>query len=163
MGIAHNLKKLRNEKGLTQDELSKLLNINRATYAHYETGRREPDLETLKMLAKFFNVSLDELTCNVFDPACGTGNTLINTANYISNNELQKEVNQNPDTTKKLELLIDNKNTHSNIKQISETLAEKFLDLLIDAGEIKSKEDLTTDKVFKILNKIFDQLKEDTK
>ncbi|WP_333888258.1 helix-turn-helix domain-containing protein [Clostridium sp.] len=61
MSVSTNLKKLRTEKGLTQDELSKELNINRATYAHYETGRREPDIETLKLLAKYFNVSLDYL------------------------------------------------------------------------------------------------------
>lgn len=55
------------------------------------------------------------------------------------------------------------RNPYSNIKQVSESLAERFLDLLIDSGEIKTKEDLTTDKVFKILNKIFSELKEDTK
>lgn len=64
MDISHNLKKLRLEKGLTQIELSKNLNINRATYAHYETGRREPDIETLKLLADYFNVSVDYLLGN---------------------------------------------------------------------------------------------------
>lgn len=64
MDIAHNLKKLRSERGLTQIELSKNLNINRATYAHYETGRREPDIETLKLLADYFNVSVDYLLGN---------------------------------------------------------------------------------------------------
>lgn len=61
MNISSNLKKLRTEKGLTQEELSKILNINRATYAHYETGRREPDAQTLKLFAEYFNVSLDYL------------------------------------------------------------------------------------------------------
>lgn len=64
MDIAHNLKNLRLERGLTQIELSKNLNINRATYAHYETGRREPDIETLKLLADYFNVSVDYLLGN---------------------------------------------------------------------------------------------------
>ncbi|OAA90911.1 helix-turn-helix domain-containing protein [Clostridium ljungdahlii] len=61
MDISHNLKKLRSEKGLTQIELSKNLNINRATYAHYETGRREPDIETLKLFSDYFNVSVNYL------------------------------------------------------------------------------------------------------
>lgn len=61
MNISFNLKTLRSEKGLTQEELSKILNINRATYAHYETGRREPDAQTLKSFAEYFNVSLDYL------------------------------------------------------------------------------------------------------
>lgn len=67
MSVSTNLKKLRTEKGLTQEELSKNLNINRATYAHYETGRREPDIETLKLLAKYFNVSVDYLLGNSDD------------------------------------------------------------------------------------------------
>jgi len=67
MSVSINLKKLRTEKGLTQEELSKNLNINRATYAHYETGRREPDIETLKLLAKYFNVSVDYLLGNSDD------------------------------------------------------------------------------------------------
>lgn len=67
MSVSTNLKKLRNEKGITQNELSKALNINRATYAHYETGRREPDIQTLKLLAKYFNVSVDYLLGNIND------------------------------------------------------------------------------------------------
>ncbi len=55
------LKKLRAEKGLTQEDISNELKINRATYAHYETGRRQPDTGTLEMLAEYFNVSVDYL------------------------------------------------------------------------------------------------------
>ncbi|WMM24089.1 helix-turn-helix transcriptional regulator [Tissierella sp. MB52-C2] len=61
MSLSENLKKLRSCKGLTQEEVSKDLNMNRATYAHYETGRREPDVGTLKLLANYFNVTTDEL------------------------------------------------------------------------------------------------------
>jgi transcriptional regulator with XRE-family HTH domain len=64
MNISNNLKILRSQKGITQNELSKILNINRATYAHYETGRREPDIETLKLLADYFGVSVDFLLGN---------------------------------------------------------------------------------------------------
>lgn len=61
MSLSENLKRLRNHRGLTQEEVSKYLKMNRATYAHYETGRREPDVATLKLLADFFNVTTDEL------------------------------------------------------------------------------------------------------
>ena len=61
MSLPENLKKMRDYKGLTQEEVSKDLNMNRATYAHYETGRREPDVSTLKLLADYFNVTTDEL------------------------------------------------------------------------------------------------------
>lgn len=55
------LKLLREETGLTQEELAKKLNISRGTYAHYETGKREPGFETLSLLADFFGVTIDYL------------------------------------------------------------------------------------------------------
>ena len=64
MSLSDNLKILRNNLGLTQEQVSKDLKINRATYAHYETGRREPDVEMLKLLAKYYNVATDDLLDN---------------------------------------------------------------------------------------------------
>lgn len=58
------LKILRNKKGLTQQDLSDILHIARSTYAQYELGSREPDYETLKKIAQFYNVSLDYLLEN---------------------------------------------------------------------------------------------------
>lgn len=59
MSFPSRLRQLRSETGLTQEELSKRLHINRTTYAHYETGRRLPDMETIRMLANFFDCSVD--------------------------------------------------------------------------------------------------------
>jgi len=61
LSLSNNLRILRNNLGLTQEQVSKDLKINRATYAHYETGRREPDVEMLKLLAKYYNVTIDVL------------------------------------------------------------------------------------------------------
>lgn len=55
------LKELRQQHGLSQTKLSKMLNIKRVTYNKYELGTNEPSLDTLKMLAKFYDVSLDYL------------------------------------------------------------------------------------------------------
>ena len=55
------LKSLRNSRGLTQDELSKILKISRSTIGMYENGAREPDFETLELIADFFNVDIDYL------------------------------------------------------------------------------------------------------
>ena len=55
------LKSLRATKGLTQDELSKQLNISRSTIGMYEKGAREPDFETLELIADYFNVDTDYL------------------------------------------------------------------------------------------------------
>lgn len=56
------LKELREAKGLTQEEVAKIINISRAGYCHYENDRKEPKIETLKILANFYNVSMDYLT-----------------------------------------------------------------------------------------------------
>ncbi|MCI6511910.1 MAG: helix-turn-helix domain-containing protein [Coprococcus catus] len=55
------LKALRKAKGLTQDELAKRLEISRSTIGMYEKGAREPDFETLTLIADYFNVDVDFL------------------------------------------------------------------------------------------------------
>ena len=59
------LKKLREEKGLTQSELGKKLGISPSTVGMYEQGRRVPDVPILKKMSAFFNVSIDYLLENV--------------------------------------------------------------------------------------------------
>ena len=55
------LKSLRLSNKLTQDELSKKLKISRSTIGMYENGSRQPDFETLELIADFFNVDIDFL------------------------------------------------------------------------------------------------------
>lgn len=59
--LGDKLQKLRQEKKLTQEQLSKAIGITRGTYAHYEINKRQPDYETLQKLADFFDVSIDYL------------------------------------------------------------------------------------------------------
>ncbi len=59
--LSERLKSLRKEKDLTQRELANILNISNGTIAMYETNKRQPDNETLTILADFFNVSTDYL------------------------------------------------------------------------------------------------------
>lgn len=55
------LKEIREDKGLTQFEISKLLNISQVAYSYYELERRQIDLESLKKLARYYNTSIDYL------------------------------------------------------------------------------------------------------
>lgn len=52
---------LRKERGMTQEVAAKRLKIARSTFANYENGIREPDNETLKQIADFYEVSIDYL------------------------------------------------------------------------------------------------------
>ena len=59
--FAQKLKKLRLEKGLSQKEVSTALGLTRNAFTNYETGVREPSLETLKNICLFLEVSSDYL------------------------------------------------------------------------------------------------------
>lgn len=55
------IKELRKEKGLTLDELSEKVGINRATLNRYENEKSEPKLDTWKKLAAYFDVPVSYL------------------------------------------------------------------------------------------------------
>ena len=53
-----NLKKARLESGLSQKELSENIGVAKSTYSLYESGKREPNVNTIKKIASALNVSL---------------------------------------------------------------------------------------------------------
>lgn len=61
MEINEILKKEREERNLTQQEMAEKLNISRVAYTLYETGKNTPTIENLKKIADLYNVSLDYL------------------------------------------------------------------------------------------------------
>ena len=61
MTFGEKLKKLRTAKELTQDELAEALFVSRTAVSKWESGRGYPNIESLKALAKFFRVTVDEL------------------------------------------------------------------------------------------------------
>jgi len=61
MDLGSRLRKLREEKGISQLELAKALNLSNIMLSRYEKNRRSPDYETLNKLADFYEVSTDYL------------------------------------------------------------------------------------------------------
>lgn len=61
MSFGDNLRTLIEERNLTQKELAKQLNIAPSTMGSYVQNTREPDFNTLKLLAKYFDVTTDYL------------------------------------------------------------------------------------------------------
>ncbi|WP_224370596.1 helix-turn-helix domain-containing protein [Hyalangium versicolor] len=59
--LARNIKGLREARGATQAQLSKLAGIPRATWAHLESGASNPTLAVLHRVASALQVSLEEL------------------------------------------------------------------------------------------------------
>lgn len=63
--IGEKLKELRKARNLTQNDISKMLDIRQSTYSGYENNEHEPDIKTLIKIADILKVSLDYL-CNRF-------------------------------------------------------------------------------------------------
>ena len=61
MKLGQKLKQLRSSKGLTQKDLAEQLNVSFQTVSKWENNENEPDLETVKQLAKVFGCSIDYL------------------------------------------------------------------------------------------------------
>ena len=57
----NHIKKIRLEKVIKQGDLADMLSVKQTTVSGWETGYREPDLESLKRMADIFNCSIDEL------------------------------------------------------------------------------------------------------
>lgn len=64
------LELLRKEKNLSQNALAKKINMTQQRISAYEKGKREPDIETLKQFAEFFQCTIDYITgkSNVRNP-----------------------------------------------------------------------------------------------
>ena len=52
---------LRKKKELTQEELAEILYVSRTAISKWESGRGYPSIESIKEIAKFFSVTIDEL------------------------------------------------------------------------------------------------------
>ena len=61
MTLGEKLKKLRTDKGFTQEELAEALYVSRTAVSKWESGRGIPNIESLKAISKCFSVTVDEL------------------------------------------------------------------------------------------------------
>lgn len=55
------IRRLRKESGYTQEEVSRMLNIQRQTYSNYENALRVPPIEIIVALSELYHVTLDSL------------------------------------------------------------------------------------------------------
>jgi len=61
MEFNEKLQELRRKKGLTQEELAAALYVSRTAISKWESARGYPSIESLKAIAKYFSVTIDEL------------------------------------------------------------------------------------------------------
>ena len=63
MNLSEKIQTLRKEKGLTQEQFADMLYVSRTAVSKWENGRGMPGMDSLKMIAKVFEISIDELLC----------------------------------------------------------------------------------------------------
>lgn len=61
MNLAENLKKIRKENNLSQEQLAEKLSISRQSVSKWESGQAYPEMDKVLQLCKLFNVSVDDL------------------------------------------------------------------------------------------------------
>lgn len=66
--FGNRLKKLRQQKKLTQSQLAEAVGLDQSTISYYERGKKAPEIQTLDKIATFFNVSIDDLWSNAVYP-----------------------------------------------------------------------------------------------
>ena len=62
--LGERLKILRHNNKMTQEEVSRYLNVQRQSYSHYENDKRMPSLDILMRLSKLYSISLPSLLCD---------------------------------------------------------------------------------------------------
>lgn len=69
MAMKNNVRRLRESRDMTQEQLANVLGVKRATVAQWESGMAYPRMSTAIELVRFFGVSLDELMADARDKA----------------------------------------------------------------------------------------------
>ena len=63
------IRDIRNDRGLTQKQIAKILHVSQNTYSQYEIGTSRFPLDVVVKLAEFYDVSMDYLVGLTDDPA----------------------------------------------------------------------------------------------
>ena len=59
--MKNNLKVLRQDKKISQDELAAILKVSRQTINSIETGKFDPSLKLVIKMTRYFNVELEKI------------------------------------------------------------------------------------------------------
>lgn len=120
MSFGNRLRNLRLQNNMTQEDLSKRLNLSRATVGRYETNERFPDKNTLLQIADIFDVSTDYLLERTNNP------------NSYSNKEKSLDKTNNP--YYEIEEKIIQRLILEELINIGEPIPKKLFENIIEYG-----------------------------
>ena len=126
--FSNNLNMLRKYKNLSQDKLAEELNLSRSLIGMWESGQRKPSYETLKLLADYFDVSLDNLCGNIKTNSVGQQIKNLRLKNKLTQEEFGYSIAPAEDALDKRRNLIELvKNLDDNQCELLENLINQFL------------------------------------
>lgn len=134
--IGERIKELREEKGINQLELSKMLNVHKGSVSNWENNKRTPDADMLTKIADFFNCSVDYLLGNTDVRNKTKIPDLFNGPGKLKLDLIRDLVNPNEDNNFLFSLILEDKlkeaNLYNNNMSYEEKveLANKILDIL---------------------------------
>jgi len=99
--MLHNLSKLRQLSGVTQSELGNMVGVSQQSINKYENHNIEPDIETLKKISDFFEVSVDYLIGHNYNDSVSEDITNYNQNDMISDKILLNNYHKLDEKTKK--------------------------------------------------------------
>lgn len=108
MNISDNIRKLRNNQNRSQQEIADLLDIERKTYANWETSQTSIKSDYIPKLAKIFNVEIEDLFKN---------------SDKLAVNQLHNEGKDNSILNGAVLIITEN----DSIKEILELIKNKYL------------------------------------
>ena len=167
MKFEEKLIKLRKEKLLSQEELGEKLDVTRQTISKWELGQSKPDMEKLKEISTFFNISIEELTNDEIDISKknkGNGNNkntiiiviaviavlaiLVIGVKVIVSNIVLKEYNDIKDRTMQ---------TQKDIIDLFNNIKENVMEQQNNINEEKNEINNSIEKQEDVKNKIIEQ------
>lgn len=134
--VALRLKELRALRGITQQQLSEVINISQQSISRYESGKHYPDIDTLVFIADYFNVPLDLLVDRKW-PNIELDDTYEAALENMDNNPEYAE-----NTVPKYDEVTEHAKRIVGAYKASEEIANDFLrlDVLSDKGRQKVRE-----------------------
>lgn len=114
MNIGKEIKRLRKQKGLSQNELAEVLNVTAQSVSKWESDNSYPDISQLPAIASFFGISIDELFAYPTDleyarveKSIENGEPLSNEMFEHSESFLLEQIKKHPDNHKAVSMLGD--------------------------------------------------------